>query len=90
MSYQTSSSGGIVSELQAQKNLMVAVATGGPRIDDVNTEYIERRKRIHDELARLGITDANPYPDLWAWYGLMEQWRPPFISVETTILVRTS
>ena len=69
MSYQASSSGGLVSELQAQKNLMVAVATGGPRIDHVNTEYIERRKRIHDELARLGITDANPYPDLWAWYG---------------------
>ena len=69
MSYQTSSSGGILSELQAQKNLMVAVATGGPRIDDVNAEYMERRKRIHDELARLGITDANPYPDLWSWYG---------------------
>ena len=48
---------------------MVAVATGGPRIDDVNVEYIGRRNRIRDGLARLGIPDANPHSDLWAWYG---------------------
>lgn len=59
----------LISELQAQKYLMIAVATGGPRIDDVNVEYIDRRNRIRDSLARLGLSDANPYADLWAWYG---------------------
>ena len=67
--HQIASSEGLASELKAQKNLMVAVATGGPRIDDVNVEYIGRRNRIRDGLARLGIPDANPYSDLWAWYG---------------------
>ena len=60
--HQIPSSEGLASELKAQKNLMVAVATGGPRIDDVNVEYIGRRNRIRDGLARLGIPDANPYP----------------------------
>lgn len=67
--HQFASSEGLTSELKAQKNLMVAVATGGPRIDDVNVEYIGRQKRIQDGLARLGIRDTNPYSDLWAWYG---------------------
>ena len=67
--HQIPSSEGLASELKAQKNLMVAVATGGPRLDDVNVEYIGRRNRIRDGLARLGIPDANPYSDLWAWYG---------------------
>ena len=67
--HQIASSEGLASDLEAQKNLMVAVATGGPRIDDVNVEYIGRRNRIRDGLARLGIPDANLYSDLWAWYG---------------------
>jgi hypothetical protein len=59
----------LVQELEAQHSLMSAVATGGPRIQDRNREYTERRGRLAEELRRRGIEDPNPHGDLWAWYG---------------------
>ena len=59
----------LITEIEAQRSLMVAVATGGPRIEKVNRQYIERRDRIHAELRRRGLEDPNPHGDLWAWYG---------------------
>jgi len=59
----------LIAELEAQRSLMIAVATGGPRIEDVNDQYIERRARISAELRRRGVEDPNPHGDLWAWYG---------------------
>ncbi len=41
-----------INELEVQRGLMVSVATGGPRIQEVNQEYIERRERIAGELRR--------------------------------------
>jgi hypothetical protein len=59
----------LVTEIEAQRSLMVAVATGGPRIQEVNPEYIARRDRITAELRKRGLEDPNPHGDLWAWYG---------------------
>jgi len=59
----------LIREIEAQRALMVAVATGGPRIQEVNQQYIERRERIAVELRRRGLEDPNPHGDLWAWYG---------------------
>lgn len=59
----------LLGNIEALRNLMVAVATGGPRIASVNGEYMERRAEISDELSRRGVSDPNPYDDLWAWYG---------------------
>jgi hypothetical protein len=59
----------LVTEIEAQRSLIVAVATGGPRIQQVNDQYIERRDRIAVELRRRGLEDPNPHRDLWAWYG---------------------
>jgi hypothetical protein len=56
-------------EIEQQKALMVAVATGGPRIDQRQAEYSQRRQRIRGELHRRGLEDPNPHRDLWAWYG---------------------
>lgn len=36
----------LVTEIEAQRSLMVAVATGGPKIQEVNDQYRERRDRI--------------------------------------------
>jgi hypothetical protein len=62
----------LITEVEAQRSLMVAVATGGPRIQEVNQEYIDRREGIAAELRRRGLDDPNPHNDLWAWYG---RWR---------------
>jgi len=59
----------LIREIEAQRNLMTSVATGGPRINSVDGEYQERRERIRVGLARLGLADPSPYSDLWAWYG---------------------
>lgn len=55
--------------VEQQKALMIAVATGGPRIDDRQNEYRNRRREIAAELRRRGLVDPNPHGDLWAWYG---------------------
>jgi hypothetical protein len=59
----------LIKEIEAQRNLMITVATGGPRIQDVNEEYLQRRQRINDGLSERGIDDSNPYSDLWRWYA---------------------
>lgn len=59
----------LVKEINAQRSLMIAVATGGPRIQSVNAEYQQRRDTIAAMLKNLGIPDPNPFSDLWAWYG---------------------
>lgn len=59
----------LINAIEAQRALMVAVATGGPRIQEVNGQYIQRRAEIADELQRRGLEDPNPHGDLWAWYG---------------------
>lgn len=48
---------------------MVAVSTGGPRIQELNDAYIARRALIATFLREHGIPDPNIYSDLWAWYG---------------------
>lgn len=55
--------------IEAQKSLMIAVATGGPRIQQRNTEYCERRLTIARALQEAGRVDPNPFADLWEWYG---------------------
>ena len=52
-------------EIEIQKSLMIAVATGGPRLKDVNEEYDKRRIQIKAQLQLIGIEDPNPFPDVW-------------------------
>jgi len=59
----------LIAEIEAQRSLMIAVATGGPRIQEVNDQYTLRREQIAVELRRRGLVDPNPHGDLWAWYG---------------------
>lgn len=59
----------LLKEIEAQRSLMIAVATGGPRIQDVNRQYTDRRNLIAEELRRRNLKDPNPHGDLWSWYG---------------------
>ena len=59
----------LVPEIEKHRNLMIAVATGGPSIRSVNDEYVKRQAIIGKSLAEHGIADPNPYADLWKWYG---------------------
>lgn len=59
----------LMKDIDTQRSLMIAVATGGPRIQSVNAEYQDRRLRIREGLDERRIDDPNPFGDLWAWYG---------------------
>jgi hypothetical protein len=59
----------LIQKIEAQRDIMVSVATGGARIQLVNEEYKERRIEIQTGLMALRIKDSNPYKDLWEWYG---------------------
>jgi hypothetical protein len=52
-----------------QVGLLISVATGGPRIQDVNSEYQRRRTLLNAGLARFGIEGPFPWRDLWGWHG---------------------
>ena len=55
--------------LEQQKALLIAVATGGPRIQDKQKDYAERRQTIRHLLAEMNLPDPIPFGDLWQWYG---------------------
>lgn len=59
----------LISDIHSQKEIMIAVSTGGPRIQQKNSEYQERRVKIREGLANFCLRDPNPYSDLWQWYG---------------------
>ncbi len=51
------------------KSLMITVATGKARIDDVEAEYVDRRSVLAARLANAGIQDPNRFRSLWDWYN---------------------
>lgn len=55
--------------LEYIRNTMVAVSTGGPRINDVNDQYQRTYAPVAAELARRGIDNPITYGSLWDWYG---------------------
>ena len=59
----------LIRKVESQKALMTAVATGGPRINEKNSEYEKRRLEIKQALRAMNIDDPNHYSDLWTWYG---------------------
>lgn len=59
----------LIKEIELQRDIMTAVATGKSNIQDVNDEYKERRERIREELTYRGIADPNVFSDLWGWFS---------------------
>lgn len=57
----------ILADLLTQRELMISVATGGRRIQEVDDYYRAREARIRQTLPA-DIEYANPHADLWDWY----------------------
>ena len=64
---------GLLALLDNQANLLVAVATGGPRTDATNGKYKHRRRALNAALRGRGLAPPFPYEDLWAWHGHWSQ-----------------
>lgn len=59
----------LLQDIDKQKTVMIDVATGGSRIQEVNEEYKEKRISIISKLQVMGLQDPNPFSDLWNWYN---------------------
>lgn len=59
----------VVGQLNRLRNLLIAVSTGGPRINSVNHEYKRIYSNLTEQLNERGIQNPVPYADLWDWYG---------------------
>jgi hypothetical protein len=68
-----------------QRNLLVAVATGGPQIDSVNAQYKKRRREIRDLLLRFHLDDPIRWTDLWEWYAHWSSELPTYAARRTYI-----
>lgn len=58
----------LIDLVKEQAALLIAVATGGPRIDDVDDGYQERRRELRFSLDAIGLADPFPWRSLWEWY----------------------
>lgn len=58
---------GVLAELLIHRAMMIDVATGGARIQEVDDYYRAREARIRQRLPE-GILYQNPHGDLWTWY----------------------
>jgi hypothetical protein len=58
----------LIALVKEQANLLIAVATGGPRIDDVDENYQARRRELRLALEAIGLADPFPWRSLWEWY----------------------
>lgn len=59
----------LITGLEQIRNLMIAVATGGPRINDVNDQYQRTYANVSATLAKRRFNNPLPYGSLWDWYG---------------------
>ncbi|MDH5496913.1 MAG: hypothetical protein OEY12_05600 [Nitrospira sp.] len=59
----------ILQLLDRVRNIMIAVSTGGPRIDSVNSNYKQVYSELTEQLQTRGLHNPVPYADLWDWYG---------------------
>jgi hypothetical protein len=64
-----SDSDSLLREIESQRTLMADVATGGPRIQEVDAQYMARRALISKQLVERGLEDPNPFNSLWDWYA---------------------
>jgi hypothetical protein len=58
----------LLPELVSHRAMLIAVATGGPSINQVNDYYKVRQRRLSEALGDRGLTPPVDYPDLWAWF----------------------
>lgn len=59
----------ILAALDRIRDILISVATGGPRIQQVDAEYRTLFGELSDQLAAQGIENPVPFSDLWQWYG---------------------
>ncbi|MER9841775.1 hypothetical protein NKJ59_11045 [Mesorhizobium australicum] len=63
----------LLSLIDKMRAVMISVATGGPRIDQVNHEFQNDYREVAAALVARGIDNPIAYSDLWQWHGRWSQ-----------------
>lgn len=67
-------------DIEAVKELMIAVSTGGPRIQEVDARYKSINGSVHQRCKQLNIKYNNNFVGLWDWYGKWSSELPTYQS----------
>ena len=59
----------LIAALEQLRTSLISVATGGPRIDDVDATYQRAFAAVAAALARRGIANPITFGSLWDWYA---------------------
>lgn len=59
----------LIAGLEAIRNLLISVSTGGPKIDEVDGRYRMQLNAVRQELQRRGIDNPIRFETLWDWHG---------------------
>lgn len=59
----------LVEALEQLRETLTTVATGGPRINDVNDAYQRAFAQVAADLAKRDIANTITFGSLWDWYG---------------------
>jgi len=59
----------LIQGLEYLRDTMISVATGGPRIANVNDQFQHTYATVAADLAKRCIENPIPYGSLWDWYG---------------------
>lgn len=75
----------LIAAVEGLKATMVSVATGGPRIDEVNGQFQEAFDQVEAQLVASGVTARPPFRDLWQWHGYWSTELPTWASRRTHV-----
>lgn len=59
----------LIAALEDLRGQLIAVATGGPRINEVDARFQRSYANVAADLARRRIQNTIPFGSLWDWYG---------------------
>lgn len=70
------------------KSTLISVATGGPRIDDVNAEFQQDAGHLRAELIRRGWSNPLTFGDLWGWHGTWSSGEMPTYALRRAYIAK--
>lgn len=75
----------LLSSVDRVAAMMISVATGGARIEEVNSQFQNLYDELDQSLSAQGLTNPFPYRDLWEWYGHWSRDLPTWASRRTFV-----
>lgn len=57
-----------IKDIETIREILIDTATGGKRIEQVNTEYIALYNKIDEVFCKLDLENPNPFKNLWESY----------------------